>query len=54
VARKLSSRVRRGVIGKVPKGNSLVAYPTLRTALRGRQVSNHLPLPGGVVTRSTR
>ena len=46
VRRKLSSGVRRGAIGKVPQGNSLVAYPTSSTVLRGRKVSNYLPLPG--------
>ena len=34
VTRKLSSGVRRGAIGKVPQGNSLVAYPTSRPVRR--------------------
>ena len=29
---KAASTVRRGVVGKVPKGNSLAAYPTMGTA----------------------
>ena len=40
VTRKLSSGARRGAIGKVPKGNSLVAYPTARTVLREERGGN--------------
>ena len=32
---KGSCVVRRGAVGKVPKGNSLAAYPTVRAVLRG-------------------
>ena len=45
MTRKLSCVVRRGADGKVPEGNSLAAYPTARTVLRGRERSNPLLLP---------
>src|SRR4029077_8396699 len=45
VRSKDSCPVRRGAVGKVPKGNSLAAYSTARTVLRGGSGGNAAPLP---------
>src|SRR5712691_2760816 len=53
VMRSKDSRpVRGGAVGKVPQGNSLAAYSTASTVLRGAGCSNALLLPGGGRTMS--
>ena len=42
---KDSCPVRRGAVGKVPQGNSLAAYSTSRTVLRGGGGGDAAPLP---------
>jgi hypothetical protein len=53
VIRKRSCVVWRGAVGKVSFGNSLAAYPTVRTVLRGGRglYLKPSPLPDGSATR---
>jgi hypothetical protein len=48
---KDSRAVRRGAVGKVPRGNSLAAYSTSSTVLRGGGAGDAAPLPDDTIRR---